>query len=223
MGETFSGGSMGLFSTLATVAGSIIGGPELGKTAGSLVGGIEANKANKQAAQTQMDFQQENSNTSYQRAVKDMEAAGLNPMLAYSQGGASTPSGSTYSAQDVVTPAAKLGNETNSANSAIALQKSQILNTNSSTALNTANVLKSRADAALSTAQAASVTADIPAKDVRSQLWRILQPTASSAADAARGINYLYPEKSTRKPVVTNGHFTDGPSIDDLKNLIQNR
>lgn len=45
-----------------------------------------------QAAQ-QMDFQREMSNTSYQRAVGDMQAAGLNPMLAYSQGGSSTPGG----------------------------------------------------------------------------------------------------------------------------------
>lgn len=44
-------------------------------------------------AQKQMDFQENMSNTSYQRAVKDMQAAGLNPMLAYSQGGASSPSG----------------------------------------------------------------------------------------------------------------------------------
>ncbi|WGL31144.1 DNA pilot protein [Dipodfec virus UOA04_Rod_751] len=44
-------------------------------------------------AQKNRDYQTEMSNTSYQRAVKDMQAAGINPLLAVSQGGASTPSG----------------------------------------------------------------------------------------------------------------------------------
>lgn len=58
---------------------------------------IEQNAAmnyNSAEALANRNFQERMSNTSYQRAVEDMKKAGLNPILAYANGGASTPGGS---------------------------------------------------------------------------------------------------------------------------------
>jgi len=81
----------------------------LGSAALSLYGGMQANNANARQAENQMDFQREMSNTSYQRGTEDMKAAGLNPMLAYSQGGASAPGGASASMDDAITPALNSG------------------------------------------------------------------------------------------------------------------
>jgi hypothetical protein len=69
----------------------------------SLFGGREQNVASAEAAQRQMQFQKEMSDTSFQRQVKDLEAAGINPMLVTKLGGASTPPGAMPS---FVNPAA---------------------------------------------------------------------------------------------------------------------
>lgn len=115
-----------------------------------LLGGILSNRASAKQAERQMDFQEEMSNTSYQRAVADMRAAGVNPMLVTKLGGASTPPGAS-APQENVAPAA-----VSSAASAIAMRQGL------------AQVEKTKADTELSAAQAAEVRARTLSPDIYS-------------------------------------------------------
>jgi len=69
---------------------------------GSYVGAQQTNKASAQQAKEQMDFQERMSSTAHQREVKDLMAAGLNPMLSAKLGGASSPSGAMAPVQNAL-------------------------------------------------------------------------------------------------------------------------
>ncbi|UQT28873.1 DNA pilot protein [Microvirus AZ-2020] len=86
----------------------LTGGAQVASAYAGYKGAQEANETNveqaainrdfnREEAQKTRDFQERMRATQYQTATKDMLAAGINPMVAYTQGGAGTPSGATAS------------------------------------------------------------------------------------------------------------------------------
>jgi len=195
----------------------------LGEITGGLAGGLlsyfgtrETNKANAQQAQIQQGFQEEMSNTAYQRAVADMQAAGLNPMLAYSQGGASTPVGAKAEMQNALGAAAtsaqagyKIGteakNQTALTEADIQLKREQAAAAGSQEDLNRANMN-------LSLVKAANESEQLPGhklfvNEVASQIKRNNALSAASSAQAA------YTAATQPEAVAIGKAYTDLPDL----------
>jgi hypothetical protein len=103
-----------------------------------------ANAASAEQAANQMNFQAEMRRTQYQTAVEDMKQAGLNPMLAYTQGGAGTPTGAMGSVST-----AEMGNSIGSALSgaqALSMNQADLQLKEATTTATGASTIKTEAD-----------------------------------------------------------------------------
>jgi hypothetical protein len=89
--------------------------PALITGAGSLLGGLAGGLFGKSSAKSQMRFQERMANTAHQRQVKDLRAAGLNPILS-ANSGAAAPGGAMSTMGDIVTPAVSTALATRRAN-----------------------------------------------------------------------------------------------------------
>lgn len=161
---------------------------------GGVASGFGAHMANEQAdksAKRQMAFQKQTLQHQYQWGMADMAKAGLNPILAYKQGGAGTAGGSSYTPQNVGAAAVSGASTAQSSALATKIQDSQLENIAADTSLKHAQdktqaALQIQAMAQAQQAGSNSALAITQAAKTRAEIGILAETISSARAAAAR-------------------------------------
>lgn len=174
----------------AAIAGAVINGIQQGHANNKNYEiWKEGNKFNWDSMLKQMDWQEKMSNTSMQRMKADMTAAGFNPLLGVTSGGASTPSGSAASSASPPKMEALLGDFTTSArewsnrlseqkkrDAEIGMIEGQEKLMEKQGALYDAQKAKTAVDMAVA-------TKGIPAAEIRNDIYDVIRPAVKKTKE----------------------------------------